>query len=133
YAAHFPLWWHDPEMLVRADQLSDEAVWRAHAAAKADLCRLVRERLGAEFDPGVPIVGFARRMTGYKRPNLLFANPERLSAVPAQHPFQVVMAGKRQPRGARGQGRDRKKHQEVRPPPEQGADSVLPHHSHAGR
>lgn len=81
YDAHFPLWWHDPEMLVRADQLPDDAIWQAHAAAKAELCALVRETVGAEFDPALPIIGFARRMTGYKRPNLLFSDVERLSAI----------------------------------------------------
>ena len=35
YEEHFPRWWHDPEMLVRGDQLADEAVWSAHRAAKA--------------------------------------------------------------------------------------------------
>jgi starch phosphorylase len=51
YEEHFPRWWHDPEMLVRGDQLPDEAVWSAHRAAKADLCTLVHGASGIEFDP----------------------------------------------------------------------------------
>lgn len=114
YQAHFPRWWHDPEMLVRADQLPDQAIWAAHQAAKADLCRLVCESSGAGFDPDVPIIGFARRMTGYKRPNLLFSDLERLSAIAARHPFQIVMAGKAHPRDAGGKEMIRKIHEMMR-------------------
>src|SRR5262249_31196527 len=81
YEKLYAQWWHDPLMLMRADQLSDDDIWNAHAAAKSDLCRLVREAVGAEFDPEVPIIGFARRMTGYKRPSLLFSDIERLAAI----------------------------------------------------
>jgi starch phosphorylase len=54
-------------MLVRADQLTDEAIWSVHEAAKADLRYAVAERAGKNLDPARPIIGFARRMTGYKR------------------------------------------------------------------
>ena len=39
-----PDWRHDPEVLARADQLPDDAVWAAHAEAKRDL--LARDRSG---------------------------------------------------------------------------------------
>ncbi len=113
YEAHFPRWWHDPEMLVRADQLSDGAIWSAHAAAKADLCRRVRETVGAELDPKVPIIGFARRMTGYKRPSLIFSDVERLAAIASRRPFQIVMAGKAHPRDASGKEMIRKIHDTI--------------------
>ncbi len=45
----------------------------------------------------LPILGFARRMTGYKRPDVLFSDPARLRAIAANHPFQIVMAGKAHP------------------------------------
>lgn len=41
-------------------------------------------------------------MTGYKRPDLLFADMERLRAVHSRSPFQVVFAGKAHPRDAAG-------------------------------
>ncbi len=34
YQANFPHWQHEPEVLVRADRLPDEAVWAAHREAK---------------------------------------------------------------------------------------------------
>ena len=46
----------------------------------------------------MPILGFARRMTAYKRPDLLFTDLERLKAIARKRPFQVVMAGKAHPR-----------------------------------
>jgi starch phosphorylase len=114
YGKLFAQWWHDPLMLMRADQLPDDDIWSAHAAAKADLCRLVRETVGTEFDPEVPIIGFARRMTGYKRPSLLFSDVERLAAIAERHPFQVVMAGKAHPRDASGKEMIRKIHEMIR-------------------
>jgi len=113
YEEHFPRWWHDPEMLVRADQLPDDEIWAAHQSAKSDLCRLVRETAGTAFDPEVPIIGFARRMTGYKRPHLLFSDVERLAGIAARHPFQLVMAGKAHPRDAGGKETIRKIHETI--------------------
>jgi starch phosphorylase len=56
----------------------------------------------ADLDPDTPILGFARRMTGYKRPLLLFEDPGRLTVLAKQYPFQVVMAGKAHPRDEGG-------------------------------
>jgi len=57
----------------------------------------VQETTGISLAPDVPILGFARRMTAYKRPDLLFADLDRLRAVARAHPFCVVMAGKAHP------------------------------------
>ena len=102
YQAHYPQWKHEPEVLVRADTLSDGAVWDAHCSAKADLCRFVQEQSGLKLDPNVPILGFARRMTGYKRPDLVFRDLERLAAIAGKYPFQLVFAGKAHPADAAG-------------------------------
>lgn len=47
-------------------------------------------------------LGFARRMTGYKRPHLLFDDLARLRRIAARHPLQVVYAGKAHPRDDAG-------------------------------
>jgi len=70
YDANFTQWQHEPEILVRALQLSEDAVWECHQNAKQDLVDLVKVSVGADLDPNIPILGFARRMTGYKRPLL---------------------------------------------------------------
>ncbi|HEX7038402.1 MAG TPA: alpha-glucan family phosphorylase [Pseudomonadales bacterium] len=99
----FEGWRQTPEILVRADgALSDDTVWNAHAEVKNELMELVRSRTGIGLDPSRPIVGFARRMTAYKRPMLLFSDLERLLAIAERTPFQIVMAGKAHPRDEEG-------------------------------
>jgi len=110
YDANFPQWQHEPEVLVRALQLSDDAVWECHQSAKQDLVELVKLSTGAVMDPNTPIIGFARRMTGYKRPLLLFEDPGRLAAIAEQYPLQVVMAGKAHPRDNPGKEAIRRLH-----------------------
>ncbi len=96
-------WGHEPELLVNADQLlRDDHVWGAHMQAKGELIELVAERTGVRFDPEVATIGFARRMTGYKRPALLFQDLDRLVAINKGRPFQLVMAGKAHPRDNTG-------------------------------
>ena len=102
YDRHFPTWHHEPEILVRALHLPAEEIAAAHREAKAGLVAHVAERTGARLDPQRPILGYARRMTGYKRPMLLFSDLERLAAIAERHPFQVVLAGKAHPRDEQG-------------------------------
>lgn len=102
YTSFIPRWLHEPELLVRALQLPEDDLWRCHQIARQDLVDMVRERTGTTLAADVPILGFARRMTGYKRPVLLFEDLERLAAIAGQHPFQVVMAGKAHPRDGAG-------------------------------
>ncbi|MBT2186107.1 alpha-glucan family phosphorylase [Sphingobium nicotianae] len=97
FTAHFPHWSHEPEVLFRADQLPDDAIWQAHMQAKAELIDMTAQKTGVRLDPDRPIIGFARRMTGYKRPELIFSDLERLEAIHTRHPFQIVWAGKAHP------------------------------------
>jgi starch phosphorylase len=92
-----PRWTHEADELVNADLLDDDALWQAHQAAKADLIAETLRRTGVALDPEKPILAFARRMTGYKRPNLIFADIQRLRAIARAQPFQIVMAGKAHP------------------------------------
>ncbi|WP_414473892.1 alpha-glucan family phosphorylase [Microvirga sp. M2] len=98
----FPHWSHEPEVLSHADQIDDEAIWRAHLEAKGHLIAFVKTRTGIALDPDLPVIGFARRMTGYKRPSLLFTDMARLSAVHRRFPFQIVVAGKAHPQDEGG-------------------------------
>jgi starch phosphorylase len=114
YQANFPHWQHEPEVLVRADQLPDDAVWEAHATAKRELLERVDEICKVRLDPELPLLGFARRMTGYKRPELLFAEPERLRQIARRWPFQVIMAGKAHPRDGDGRALIQRLHADIR-------------------
>jgi len=100
---HMPGWSHEPELLIRADCcIPDAAIWEAHRAAKARLIDKVKAHTGVVLNPKVPIIGFARRMTAYKRPDLLFTDMARLKNIAQQWPFQLVMAGKAHPRDEGG-------------------------------
>ncbi len=103
YHEKLPHWLHEPEILARAlHQLSENEIWQCHEEAKAGLIDRIRSLTGVSFDPAVLTIGFARRMTGYKRPLLLFSDLDRLTALAAQHPFQIVMAGKAHPQDTDG-------------------------------
>ena len=54
---------------------------------------------GTLLDPDALTIGFARRFTGYKRPELIFHDPERLVSIltAAPAPVQIVFAGKAHP------------------------------------
>jgi glycogen phosphorylase len=97
FEARTPLWKREPEVLYLADQLDDKDVWAAHQEAKRDLLELIKTSRGVEMRADLPIFGFARRMTGYKRPDLLFHDVPRLIEIARRQPFQLVFAGKAHP------------------------------------
>jgi starch phosphorylase len=98
YDKHLAGWCHEPELLNRADCcIADAEIWEAHHQAKVALIEKITALTGVALNPKVPIFGFARRMTAYKRPDLLFSDLERLKNIAQQWPFQLVMAGKAHP------------------------------------
>jgi starch phosphorylase len=97
YDGYLPGWCYEPQLLVRVDQIPDDAIWNAHMELKRDLIERIKTQCGKDFDETLPIFGFARRMTAYKRPDLLFSDLERIRAIAKNHPFQIVMAGKAHP------------------------------------
>ena len=100
---HVPRWRQEPEFLVRADCcVPPQALWSAHAAARQRLFAQLAQATGVRFDPALPLLGFARRMTQYKRPELLFHDLARLRAIAKRQPFQLVVAGKAHPQDAAG-------------------------------
>ncbi len=56
------------------------------------------------LDPNSLTLGFARRFTAYKRPNLLLTDPQRLVTMlrDPQRPVQLVIAGKAHPQDGEG-------------------------------
>lgn len=114
YDHYVPGWCHEPELLVRADRIPAEELWAAHLAARQRLVERVREACGVALDPELPILGFARRMTAYKRPELLFSDLDQLRAIAARRPFQVVISGKAHPRDEQGKQAIRHIHDHMR-------------------
>src|SRR5207237_9932409 len=114
---HMPADWRDrhddPELWARVLDIPDEALWEARNALRQYLFAFIRERARARWrdeqvsaarvvaagtllDPNALTIGFARRFTGYKRPELIFHNPDRLNAIlnAPRRPVQVDLAGK---------------------------------------
>lgn len=103
YNRYLPSWCHEPELLIRVDgSIPDAELWDAHVQAKRALLDRVRSITGSSLDPDRPVLGFARRMTAYKRPDLLFTDLQRLRAIARERPFQIVLAGKAHPRDEGG-------------------------------
>jgi starch phosphorylase len=106
----------DPALAERVLQIPDEELWAARQALRAYLFNFVRERArqrwttervaaarvvaaGTMFDHNTLTIGFARRFTGYKRPELIFLDPDRLAGIltASERPVQIVFAGKAHP------------------------------------
>ena len=131
YSESIPQWQHEPEILVRAMQLADTDVWNCHVTAKADLIDQVKRLSGVVFDPDVATVGFARRMTGYKRPLLLFSDVERIRRIASQHPLQVILGGKAHPQDAEGKAAIQELHRIIQTLKGQIACAFLPNYDMA--
>jgi len=102
YDTYVAGWCHEPELLSRADAIPGALLLDAHRRAKEALVARVRELAGITLDMQVATLGFARRMTAYKRPDLLFEDLERLRGIARQRPIQVVLAGKAHPNDEEG-------------------------------
>jgi starch phosphorylase len=102
-------------------RIPDDIIWRFRLAESKQLIHYVRQRLARQLasegnpapviaqseqwlDPDVLTIGFARRFTGYKRPNLLLHDPERLARMlhHPQWPVQLIIAGKAHPQDEEG-------------------------------
>jgi starch phosphorylase len=106
----------DPELWNAVLSIPDEEIWTIRQLLRRYLFTFVRERArqrwtedhvgiprvvaaGTLLEPDALTIGFARRFTGYKRPELVFHDAERLARIlnAAGRPVQIVFAGKSHP------------------------------------
>ena len=100
---HIPGWRLDNYSLRSALSIPREQIWIAHQTAKRKLLNYVNRETNAGMDCDVFTLGFARRLTAYKRPELLFADMERLKRIAAKAGrIQIVLAGKAHPNDKEG-------------------------------
>jgi starch phosphorylase len=97
-------------------RVDDEQIWDFRAASRKTLVAYVRKRFtrqiresgaseelvsqcGHVLDPNVLTLGFARRFTAYKRPNLVLHDAERFANILKnnERPVQFIVAGKAHP------------------------------------
>ncbi len=106
---HIPDWRADNFNLRYAIQIPIEEIWEARRHAKRPLLEQVNRESNAGMDQDVLTLGFARRFTGYKRPDLLFHDVEELKRIAREiGPLQIVFAGKAHPNDEEGKSLLRK-------------------------
>ncbi|MEQ1743768.1 MAG: alpha-glucan family phosphorylase [Candidatus Nitrotoga sp.] len=100
---HIPGWREDNISLRHAVNFSKREIWQAHRQAKQELIARVNLIDPVGMNPDVFTIGFARRMTPYKRADLLFLDSARLVDIAAKSgPFQIIYAGKAHPHDQAG-------------------------------
>ena len=100
---HMPGWRSDPYILRAAFSIDKNEVWDAHIEAKKKLIDFVNNRYNVGMNYDRFTIGFARRQTPYKRPDLLISDPERLMQLAERvGDIQIIYAGKAHPKDDRG-------------------------------
>lgn len=103
YDRYIPGWRADNASLRYALNIPVSEVWAAHQSAKRELFSLLEDRYKVSLREDVFTLGYARRMTGYKRPLLLFADCERLQSIAVEvGGLQIIYGGKAHPEDIRG-------------------------------
>lgn len=106
----------DPALLDRVLGIPNGELWEVREQLRGYLFHFIRERTrqrwageqvsaarvvagGPMLDRRVLTIGFARRFTGYKRPELIFSDPDRLARILSApgRAVQIVFAGKAHP------------------------------------
>lgn len=100
---HVAGWRSDNASLRFAVHIPAAEVREAHLRCKRRLFDHIRSETGVQMDTEVFTLGFARRATAYKRPDLLLCDMDRLRRIAKQSGrLQVVYAGKAHPHDERG-------------------------------
>ncbi len=100
---HIPGWRSDPYILRSAFSIAKEEVWYAHMVSKKKLIDFVNSRYNAGMNYEDFTIGFARRQTAYKRPDLLISDPQRLIDIAeTAGAIQIIYAGKAHPKDGSG-------------------------------
>ena len=99
---YIPGWANEPELFVRCGNIPEIELWEAHREAKRKLLTYVGNTTGVIMDPNVLTLGFARRVTAYKRAHLLFHDVDRLLKITEKGKLQIIYAGKAHPQDENG-------------------------------
>jgi len=111
---------HEP-LRAAIEKIDDTTLWAFAGEKRRALVSHARQRLAKQLsqrgagtapifraenilDPNILTLGFARRFTGYKRPNLLLRDPGRLIRIlnDPRRPVQIIVAGKAHPQDEPG-------------------------------
>lgn len=104
---YIPGWQLDNLSLRGALNIPLEPIYKAHQRAKTNLLAHINQLPGTaaskRMETDIFTIGFARRSTRYKRPDLFFTDLERLQGIGEKFVrLQVIYAGKAHPRDTQG-------------------------------
>jgi starch phosphorylase len=109
YDEYIPGWVVDPFALRYALSIPRDRLMEAHFQAKQALIDEVNSRTNANYHVARFTIGYARRFTAYKRPDLLLYDIERLKKITEKvGDIQIVFAGKAHPNDMQGKQMIRK-------------------------
>ncbi len=92
-------WRVDPSYLRHATLVPRREIMDAHLKSKRELLDFVNTKKNIGMDIDIFTIGFARRITKYKRFDLLFNDIEKLKDIALNtFPIQIILAGKSHPK-----------------------------------
>lgn len=98
-------WEEDPSLLRNVTNIPDQIFVEAHRKAKEDLIDLVNSQSKASFSDNCFTIGIARRMTAYKRNQMILKDIDRLIHIAEIFGgIQIVFSGKAHPLDGEGKG-----------------------------
>ena len=92
---HMPTW-QDEAIRNAVSNKDDNWLWQAHIKNKEILADYVGVHTGFSYDPHWLVVGWARRIAGYKRPQAIFEDIDRLAKLitDEKRPVMLLMSGR---------------------------------------
>jgi starch phosphorylase len=103
FDTYMPGWRSDSYSLRSAFSIDKDELWNAHIEAKKNLIDFVNNRYNVGMNYDHFTIGFARRQTPYKRPDLLISDPKRLTEIANKAGnIQIIYAGKAHPKDGLG-------------------------------
>lgn len=90
---HFPTW---QASNIEENRENNINLWKAHVENKRSLADFTHKHTGFQYDHNRLVIGWARRVAGYKQLPKLFADIERLATIlkQSESPIQLLIAGK---------------------------------------
>lgn len=92
-----PNWCNDNSSLRYMLSVDLATINQAHRLSKSNLIREINQLTNVGLDMAHFTIGFARRVTEYKRADLIFSDAKKLKKIAEKYPLQIIFAGKAHP------------------------------------
>ncbi len=88
---HVPTWDR-----VKIEEPNTVDLWNKHQALKGDLLKMIKDKTDRDWSPDTLLLGWARRLVGYKRPLAILDDAKRLAefARRSDKPVRLIMSGR---------------------------------------